>query len=92
MPYAREAVICAPTRTALGTYNGRLRSTPATDLGAIAIRGALARSGLDPAKIDSAVMGNVIQAGNKMNPARQAALGGGLPVEAPALTVNRVCG
>lgn len=92
MPIVREAVICAPVRTALGTYNGTLKTTPASDLGAIAIRATLARSGLDPAKIDSAVMGNVIQAGNKMNPARQAALGGGLPVEAPALTVNRVCG
>lgn len=92
VPFAKEAVICAPVRTALGTYNGTLKTTPATDLGAIAIRAVLARSGLDPAKVDSAVMGNVIQAGNRMNPARQAALGGGLPVEAPALTVNRVCG
>ena len=92
MSFAKEAVICAPVRTALGTYNGTLKTTPATELGAIAIRAVLARAGLDPAKVDSAVMGNVIQAGNKMNPARQAALGGGLPVDAPALTVNRVCG
>jgi len=52
----------------------------------------MARSGLDPARLDSVIMGNVIQAGNKMNPARQAAIGAGLPVESPALTVNRVCG
>lgn len=90
--HEREAVICAPVRTALGTYNGTLKSTPATELGAIAIRAVLARSGLDPAKVDSVVMGNVIQAGNRMNPARQAAIGGGVPVGAPALTVNRVCG
>ena len=92
MLFATEAVICAPVRTALGTYNGTLKSTPATELGAIAIRAVLARSGLDPAKVDSVVMGNVIQAGNRMNPARQAAIGGGVPVGAPALTVNRVCG
>ncbi|WP_135451129.1 thiolase family protein [Tabrizicola caldifontis] len=90
--HEREAVICAPVRTALGTYNGTLKSTPATELGAIAIRAVLARSGLDPAKVDSVVMGNVIQAGNRMNPARQAAIGGGVPVGAPAFTVNRVCG
>lgn len=92
MSSVKEAVICRPTRTALGTYNGTLKSSPATDLGAIAIRAVLDRSGLDPAEVDSVVMGNVIQAGTKMNPARQAALGGGLPVKAPALTVNRVCG
>jgi acetyl-CoA C-acetyltransferase len=92
MPFAKEAVICAAVRTPVGTYNGTLKSTPATELGATAIRAVLSRSGLDPARVDSVVMGNVIQAGNRMNPARQAAIGGGIPVEAPALTVNRVCG
>ena len=56
------------------------------------VRGVLRRSGIDPAQIESAVMGNVIQAGAKMNPARQAAIDGGLSVHVPALTVNRVCG
>jgi acetyl-CoA acetyltransferase len=65
---------------------------PATALGAAAIRATLERAGLDPVRIDSVVMGNVIQAGNRMNPARQAAIHGGLPVAVPALTVNRVCG
>jgi acetyl-CoA C-acetyltransferase len=92
MPLAKQAVICAPVRTPIGTYSGTLRSTPATDLGATAIRAVLSRSGLDPARVDSVIMGNVIQAGNRMNPARQAAIGGGIPVEVPALTVNRVCG
>ncbi|MFN7223050.1 MAG: thiolase family protein [Paracoccaceae bacterium] len=92
MSFNREAVICAPVRTPIGTYNGALKSTPATELGATAIHAVLTRSGLDPARVDAVIMGNVIQAGNKMNPARQAAIGGGVPVGAPALTVNRVCG
>ncbi|MCA1776992.1 MAG: acetyl-CoA C-acetyltransferase [Loktanella sp.] len=92
MPSTKETVICSPLRTPLGTYNGTLKSTPATELGATAIRAVLSRSGLDPAQVDNVIMGNVIQAGNKMNPARQAAIAGGIPVDAPALTVNRVCG
>ena len=88
----REVVLCHPLRTAIGTYGGSLKSTPATDLGAAVVKATLDRAGLDPGKIDAVVMGNVIQAGNKMNPARQAAIHGGLPVEVPAMTVNRVCG
>ena len=87
-----DIVIAHPVRTAIGAYNGTLKGTPATELGAIAIRETLRRSGLDPSSIGSVVMGNVIQAGNRMNPARQAAIHGGLPVEVPAMTVNRVCG
>jgi acetyl-CoA C-acetyltransferase len=87
-----EAVVCTPVRTAIGTYNGSLKGTAATELGATAIGEVLKRSGFDPAKIDGVIMGNVIQAGNKMNPARQAAIHGGVPVDAPAMTVNRVCG
>jgi acetyl-CoA C-acetyltransferase len=88
----REVVLCAAVRTAIGTFNGSLKSVPATALGATAIRATLAKAKLDHAKIAAVVMGNVIQAGNKMNPARQAAIHGGLPVEVPAMTVNRVCG
>ena len=87
-----EAVICAPVRTAIGTYGGTLKEMPATDLGALAVRATLERAKLTGEDIDTVVMGNVIQAGNKMNPARQAAIQGGLPVNVPALTVNRVCG
>lgn len=87
-----DVVICEPVRTAIGTYNGALKAAPATELGAAAIRETIARSGLDPARLGSVVMGNVIQAGAKMNPARQAAVGGGAPVDVPAMTVNRVCG
>jgi acetyl-CoA C-acetyltransferase len=87
-----EVVLCNPVRTAIGTYGGSLKEVAAPALGAAAIRESLKRSGLAPDKVQSVVMGNVIQAGVKMNPARQAGIGAGLPVEVPALTVNRVCG
>src|SRR4030081_3060169 len=89
---SRDVVLCHPVRTAIGTYNGTLKGTPATELGATVVRETLRRSGLDPARVGSVVMGNVIQAGNRMNPARQASVNGGVPVTVPALTVNRVCG
>jgi acetyl-CoA C-acetyltransferase len=92
MPSSRDVVLCHPVRTAIGTYNGTLKGTLATDLGAAVVREALRRSGLAPARVGSVVMGNVIQAGNRMNPARQAAINGGIPVAVPAMTVNRVCG
>jgi acetyl-CoA C-acetyltransferase len=88
----REVVLCNSVRTPIGTYGGTLKNTPATELGAVAIREVLKRSGLAPEKVQTLVMGHVIQAGARMNPARQAGIGGGLPVEVPALTVNRVCG
>src|SRR5438552_8844570 len=89
---SRDVVLSHPVRTAIGTFNGTLKATPATELGAAVVRETLRRSGLDPARIGSVVMGNVIQAGNRMNPARQAAINGGVPVAVPAVTVNRVCG
>lgn len=88
----RDVVLASPVRTAIGAYNGSLKNTPAPDLGAVVVRETLKRAGLNAAAVGSVVMGNVIQAGNKMNPARQAAIGGGVPVSVPALTVNRVCG
>jgi acetyl-CoA C-acetyltransferase len=88
----RNVVLCAPVRTAIGTYSGALKDTPASELGAAAIRESLCRAGLDGQDVGTVVMGNVIQAGVKMNPGRQAAVGGGIPVEVPAMTVNRVCG
>ena len=88
----RTVVLSTPVRTAIGTFGGSLKETPATELGATAIRAILARTKLDHTKVETVVMGNVIQAGNKMNPARQAAIHGGLTVEVPAMTVNRVCG
>jgi acetyl-CoA C-acetyltransferase len=92
MSNTREVVICNPVRTPIGAFGGALKDVNATDLGALAVRETLRRSGLDAGALASVVMGNVIQAGNKMNPARQAAIGGGVPVAVPALTVNRVCG
>jgi len=89
---SRDVVLSHPVRTAIGTFNGTLKATPATELGAVVVRETLRRSGLDPARIGSVVMGNVIQAGNRMNAARQAAINGGIPVAVPAMTVNRVCG
>jgi acetyl-CoA C-acetyltransferase len=88
----RQVVICSPVRTAIGTYGGSLKATPAVTLGGTVIGEVLRRSHLDPAKVESLVMGQVIQAGSKMNPARQAGMAGGLPVDVPAMTVNRVCG
>ena len=88
----REVVLCHPVRTAIGTYGGSLKDVPAPDLGTVVIRETLKRSGLAANKVQTLVMGNVIQAGVKMNPARQAGISAGLPVEVPALTVNRVCG
>lgn len=88
----RDVVLCSPVRTAIGTYNGSLKAIPATELGATVLRETLKRAKLDPAKLDAVIFGNVIQAGNKMNPARQAAMHGGVPVGVPAMTVNRVCG
>lgn len=87
-----NVVLCAPVRTAIGTYGGSLKSVPATELGATVIRESLARAGLSPDKVQTVVMGQVVQAGARMNPARQAAIHAGLPVEVPAMTVNRVCG
>ena len=87
-----QVVICNAVRTAIGTYGGTLKGIPAPELGAVAIRGALERSALDPQAVNGVVMGQVVQAGAKMNTARQAAMNGGLPAEVPAMTVNRVCG
>ncbi len=87
-----DPVICAPVRTAIGAFGGSLKNVPASDLGAIAIKAALERAGLAPDRVDTVIMGQVLQAGAGMNPARQAAIGAGLPVNVPAMTVNRVCG
>lgn len=88
----REVVICNPVRTAIGTYGGSLKEVPAPELGAAVIRETLRRSGLPANSVQAVIMGNVVQAGLKMNPARQAAIAAGLPVSVPAMTVNRVCG
>ena len=89
---SRSVVIAEPVRTAIGAFGGSLKDIPAPDLGAVAIRAAVERAGLKPEEVETVAMGNVVQAGAKMNPARQAAVHAGLPVTVPAMTVNRVCG
>jgi len=85
-------VFAEPVRTAIGTLGGTLKDAPAPQLGATAIRAAVKRANIAAEQVEAVVMGNVVQAGVKMNPARQAAIHAGLPVATPALTVNRVCG
>jgi acetyl-CoA C-acetyltransferase len=88
----RESVIVSAVRTPTGKFLGALKDFKATELGALAVREAVARAGVDPAVVDECIMGNVIQAGNGQNPARQAALNGGLHDHVAALTINKVCG
>ena len=92
MTSQRSVVFAEPVRTAIGTFGGSLKDVPAPSLGAVAIGAAVARAAIRPEEVETIVMGNVVQAGSKMNPARQAAVHAGLPVTIPALTVNRVCG
>src|SRR5207237_4831576 len=79
-------------RTPIGKFRGSLAWLPATELGAIAVREAVVRAGLQPADVDEVIMGNVLSAGVGQAPARQAALRAGLPPTVAALTVNKVCG
>src|ERR1700726_686296 len=88
----RSVVFAEPVRTAIGTFGGSLKEVPGPALGAVALGAAGARAEVRPDEVETVVMGNVVQAGTKMNPARQAAVHAGLPVTTPALTVNRVCG
>src|ERR1700732_2625356 len=92
MTSQRSVVFAEPVRTAIGTFGGSLKDVPAANLGAVAIAGAVKRAGLRPDEIETIAMGHVVQAGAKMNPARQAAVHAGLTVTTPAMTVNRVCG
>jgi acetyl-CoA C-acetyltransferase len=87
-----EAVIVSAARTPTGKFLGGLKDFKAPALGALAVREAVRRAGIDPSAVDECIMGNVIQAGNGQNPARQAALNGGLADHVAALTVNKVCG
>jgi acetyl-CoA C-acetyltransferase len=87
-----DVYILSAARTPIGRFGGGLATVPATDLGGFAIRAAVERSGVDPAHIDEAIMGQVIQAGAGQAPARQAALKGGLPSGVSATTINKVCG
>jgi acetyl-CoA C-acetyltransferase len=87
-----EIVIASAARTPVGSFNGTLSSVPAHDLGKVAILAALERAGVAAADIDEVVMGQILQAGEGQNPARQASVNAGIPVEAPAWSVNQLCG
>jgi acetyl-CoA C-acetyltransferase len=88
----KEAVIVSAVRTPLGNFNGSLTSIGATDLGAIVIREAVKRAGIDPAAVNEVIMGQVLPCGYGQNPAKQAAVKAGLPWEAECITLNKVCG
>ena len=88
----REAVIVSAVRTPIGKFQGSLQSYTSPQLGALVVREAVKRAGVEPAKVDECIMGCVLQAGLGQSPARQAVIRGGLPPEVGALTVNQVCG
>jgi acetyl-CoA C-acetyltransferase len=92
MPELNEAVIISAARTPVGKFLGSLKGFSATELGAIVVRESVKRAGVKPEDVDEVIMGCVIQAGLGQNPARQAALNGGLPSTVSAVTVNKVCG
>jgi acetyl-CoA C-acetyltransferase len=92
MAALRDSVIVSAVRTPTGKFLGTLKDFSAPQLGALVVREVVARGGVDPADVDECIMGNVIQAGNGQNPARQAALNGGLADHVAALTINKVCG
>ncbi|QIB70612.1 acetyl-CoA C-acetyltransferase [Aminipila butyrica] len=88
----REVVIVSAARTPLGSYGGSLKDVKTSTLGAIAIKGAIERAGIKPEQIDEVVMGCVLQGGLGQNITRQMAIEAGIPVEVPAMTLNKVCG
>ena len=88
----RESLIVSAVRTPTGKFLGALKGFTAPQLGALAVAEAVRRAGVDPAIVDECIMGNVVSAGLGQNPARQAALRGGLPDHVAALTINKVCG
>ncbi len=92
MPDTREAVIISAARTPTGKFQGALKNFSAPELGALVVAESVRRAGVRPEDVDEVIMGNVIQAGVGQNPARQAALKGGIPFGVSAVTINKVCG
>ncbi|WEG73666.1 acetyl-CoA C-acetyltransferase [Vagococcus intermedius] len=88
----REVVIVGAARTPIGKFKGAFKDTSAVALGTIAVKEALQRADLSPTKVDQVILGNVLQAGNGQNPARQVAIHAGIPQTTPAMTINEVCG
>jgi acetyl-CoA C-acetyltransferase len=89
---AAGIVVATPLRTAIGTFGGALKDVPATDLGATVGKAVIERSGIDPGRINQVIVGNILSAGQGMNPGRQVGVKSGVPVQAPGLTLNRMCG
>ena len=87
-----EIVVSTPLRTAIGTFGGALKDTPATDLGATVGKEVLSRSGIEGEQVDQIIVGNILSAGQGMNPGRQVGMKTGLPVTTPGMTLNRMCG
>src|SRR5436189_5984251 len=92
MAASDDVVIISACRTPVGKFQGSLSDLSAPQLGAIVVREAVLRAKIDPKQVDECIMGNVVSAGLGQNPARQAALHGGLPPEVGAMTINKVCG
>ncbi len=87
----REVIIASIVRTPVGTFGGTLKDVPAVQLGVIAVKEALKRAGIEPGQVENVVLGNVLQAAQGQNPARQVLVHAGIPYEVPALTINKVC-
>ena len=88
----KDVIIASACRTPIGKIQGQLAGFSATELGALAVREAVRRAGIEPDAVEEVVMGNVLSAGLGQNPARQAAIGAGIPPSVGAFTVNKVCG
>jgi acetyl-CoA C-acetyltransferase len=87
-----DVVIVSAVRTAVGSFNGAFANTPAHQLGAVAIKAALERAGVEPARVSEVIMGQILTAAQGQNPARQASVAAGIPVESPAWGINQLCG
>src|SRR5919205_1468583 len=92
MPMSDDVVIVAAARTPVGSFNGAFATMPAHDLGAVAIKEALKRAGVEPGRVSEVILGQILTAAQGQNPARQASINSGLPVEVPAWGVNQLCG
>src|SRR5207244_2304276 len=92
MPMSDDVVIVAAARTPVGSFNGAFATMPAHDLGAVAIKEALKRGGIEPGRVSEVILGQILTAAQGQNPARQASISAGIPVESPAWRVNPLCG
>src|SRR6266568_239363 len=92
MPMSDDVVIVSAARTPVGSFNGAFATMPAHDLGAVAIKAALERAGIKPGRVSEVIMGQILTAAQGQNPARQASIAAGIPVESPAWGVNQLCG